>query len=172
MKIKIELVKHHKLEKSILLKIIKLKRQEWKNKLDDQILWIKNNIKKNDIHVILYNEKFIIGYTLLRKRVIKTNSKQIINFYLFDTHIIDKNYRKKKINNIALSRILMDTILDFIISKKLISLLFCKQKLTRYYRSFGWKVFDKRKIINYNKKNLVAMFFGKNLKNKEYQIKI
>ena len=172
MTIKIKFIKNYNLDRSILLKIIKLKKQEWKNKFDDQILWTKKNIKRNDIHVVLYNEKFIIGYTLLRKRKIKINNDQNINYYLFDTHIIDKKYRKKKFNNIMPSQILMNRILDFIISKKLISLLFCKKKITKYYKSFGWKVFDKKKLTNHDKKDLVIMCFGKILKNKKYQIEI
>ena len=83
-----------KLKKNQVKEICFLKNKEWKFGIKSQIKWFKNNIKKNDIHNMLYSKTKLIGYTLLRKRTYKIeNSRRNKNYLLFDTLIIDKKYR-------------------------------------------------------------------------------
>ena len=53
-----------KIKKQIFL----LKKSYWNFSLIKQKEWFKKNIKKNDIHNLLFLDNKLIGYTLLRKR--------------------------------------------------------------------------------------------------------
>ena len=63
----IKVLKLKDLKKKIISQILLLKNTHWKSNLKSQQKWFKENIKKNDLHIILFKEK-IIGYNLLRKR--------------------------------------------------------------------------------------------------------
>ena len=82
------------LTKTQIKLICNLKNQEWKYGLFSQLKWFKNNVKNNDIHNLVFCNKELIGYTLLRKRLLIENNKNK-KYFLFDTIIIDKNYRNK-----------------------------------------------------------------------------
>ena len=65
------------LKKKNILSICKLKNDYWKYGLRSNLNWFKKNIKTNDIHNLLFIDKKLIGYTLLRKRkaIIKNKKK-------------------------------------------------------------------------------------------------
>ena len=157
------------LKKKNILSICKLKNDYWKYGLRSNLNWFKKNIKTNDIHNLLFIDKKLIGYTLLRKRkAIIKNKKKIkkINFLYFDTLIIKKNFRKKKY-----SKLLMDINSKKIIKKKLHSFLICSKKLTNYYKRFGWKILDKKKFQLMDHKSLkIGMTFNKKFKLKKSKL--
>tara|TARA_Y100000766_G_scaffold69389_1_gene58121 strand:- start:294 stop:800 length:507 start_codon:yes stop_codon:yes gene_type:complete len=153
-----------KLRKEISAKELKeicsLKDQYWKHGLKSQLLWFKKNIKKNDICNILKINKRIIGLTILRKRTLVIGGKRK-KYILFDTLIISKKYRKKN-----LSKFLMILNNYVILKKNLISLLFCKKKLIKFYEKFGWSQLNNKnfKVIDYNF-NTYALIFNSDFKN-------
>ena len=102
-----------KINKRFLDQIIYLKKQEWNFNYKSQSNWIKNNLLQDDIHVTLEYKKKLIGYTMLRDRLMLSSNKSLKKIYFFDTHIIDKKFRGKPINNIYPSKILMDNISNF-----------------------------------------------------------
>ena len=129
-----------KLSKIDKIKICKLKNSHWQYGLKSHLKWFKKNVKSKDINNLLYSGSKLIGYTLLRFRKCFINKK--INKYLyFDTLIIDKNYRKKKI-----SSIIMDLNNDCIKKSKLFSFLICKKNLIYFYKKKDWKVLKNKNI--------------------------
>lgn len=66
-----------KLDTSDIKKICILKDTQWNFEVKSQLKWFKENIKPNDVHILLEIDNNLIGYTLLRKRTftIKANSK-------------------------------------------------------------------------------------------------
>ena len=71
--LKLKSIRHKNLNKNLIKDIINLKDQEWKYTFNNQKKWIKKFVKKDDIHNLLFINKKLIGYTLLRKR-------QLINY--------------------------------------------------------------------------------------------
>ena len=61
----------NKLNVSQIKDICILKNQHWKYGLKSHLKWFKLNCKKSDLHNLLLDKKKIIGYTLLRKRLLK-----------------------------------------------------------------------------------------------------
>ena len=95
-------LKTSKLNKNKIIEINRLKDSEWSFGVNSQLDWFKNNIKKNDIHNLLYFKSKLIGYTLLRRRSFNSKNKLKKKYILFDTFIIHKNYRNKKLSNLLM----------------------------------------------------------------------
>jgi len=161
-----------KINKKFLDQIIYLKKQEWNFNYRSQSNWIKNNLLQDDIHVTLKYKKKLIGYTMLRDRLMLSSNKSLKKIYFFDTHIIDKKFRGKPINNIHPSKILMDNISNFLKKKKRVAFLLCKKNLIKYYKSNNWEIMNKNKIKIKNEKKLTLMSFGKFNKKKNFTVNI
>ena len=130
--------KTSKLSNKEIRSICLLKNTYWKYGINSQITWFKKNVKSFDIHNMLLINKELVGYTLLRVR--KMKSRFISKYFLFDTLIIKKEFRKKKLSN---------SIMNFnnsVIKKnKKISFLLCEKKLIKYYNKYGWVKLNKKK---------------------------
>ncbi len=125
-----------------VISICKLKNQYWKFGLRSQKLWFKRNVKNHDVHNLVYSKSKLVGYTLLRIRKRKISSiKKLIKYLLFDTLIIDKKFRKKKI-----SELLMKFNNSVIKKKKLISFLICQKKMINFYKKYGWVKLNNQNI--------------------------
>ena len=134
-------LKTSKLHKNKIIQISNLKDSQWSFGINSQLEWFKNNIKKNDIHNLLYFKSKLIGYTLLRRRSFNNNNKLKKRYLLFDTLIIHKDYRKKKLSNLLMifnNKIIRET--------GLFSFLICKNNLVSFYKKYDW--------IKLNKKNI------------------
>ena len=148
-------VKTKYLTKIIILKICELKNSHWKKGINSQINFFKKNCKPNDVNNLLYFNKNLIGYTLLRKRKFYENFK-IKNYFYFDTLIINKRFR-----DLRLSVFLM-IFNNYIIKRNNFnSFLICEKKLIKFYKKFNWKLENKKKIkINNLKKNKNVMSYN------------
>ena len=140
------------LNKNLVIEILKLKNTHWKKGLESQKKHFKENISKSDIHILLYYKKRLSGYVLLRKKKCFFKNRHISYFH-FDTLIIQKKLRNKKI-----SPNLMNFTNDFIKFKKAVSVLYCEDNLIKFYTKYKWKKISQKnfisKIKNYNKKNV------------------
>ena len=137
--------------------ICKLKNQKWKFGIQSQKNWFNNNIKKNDIHNLLYINSNLAGYTSLRKKIYNlSQSTKKLKYILFDTFIIEKNFKNKKLSNF-----LMDFNKMIIKQNNIISILLCEKILVGYYKKRGWLKVKKGVInlrITSNKSNI--MFYN------------
>jgi len=140
------------LNKNLIIKILKLKNTHWKKGLVSQKKHFSLNINKSDIHILLYYKSKLSGYVLLRRKKCLFK-KRPISYFHFDTLIIQKKLRKKKI-----SPILMNFTNNFIKFQKAVSVLYCEDNLIEFYKKFKWKKIAQKdfisKIKNYNKKNI------------------
>ena len=134
-------LKTSKLNKNKIIQISNLKDSQWRFGINSQIEWFKKNIKKNDIHNLLYLKSKLIGYTLLRRRSFNNNNKLKKRYLLFDSLVIHKDYRNKKLSNLLM--IFNNTIIR---ETRLFSFLICKNELVDFYKKYSW--------IKLNKKNI------------------
>tara|TARA_B100001250_G_C19698826_1_gene743853 strand:- start:70 stop:537 length:468 start_codon:yes stop_codon:yes gene_type:complete len=129
------------LNKNLIEEILRLKDTHWKKGITSQRKYFKENVYKNDLHLLLYFNDSLSGYVLLRNRKC-TFKKKNIPYFHFDTLIIKKNLRKKE-----LSSFLMNFVGNFIKFKNSISILYCSNKVVKYYKKFGWKKGNYRDFI-------------------------
>tara|TARA_B100000780_G_C21117109_1_gene452087 strand:+ start:22 stop:555 length:534 start_codon:yes stop_codon:yes gene_type:complete len=159
----------YKLKQSDIEDICLLKDKQWKYGINSQKEWFKKYVKKQDTHNLLYLKSKLIGYTLLRKKVCKIedlNKKK--NFIYFDTLIIDKKYRNKK-----LSYLLMCLNNMFIKQSKLFSILICQKKQVNFYKKNGWLQVKKGNIqIFDHRSSAFCMIFNAKNKNNKYKFYI
>jgi len=150
--------------KKLINDIIKLKSQEWKYSYNSQLQWLKSNVLSDDTHNIMLFNKQLIGYTLLRKRLLsfKYKKKLIKNFYYFDTFILHKRYRGKIFIDKKFSEIMMNYNNKIIIQKKYISILHCYKYMIKFYKKYGWKPCNSKKIYSFDKKRLNLMIYNFN----------
>ena len=157
-------IRSSKLTNLQIKNICYLKDKQWKHGKKNQFKWFKKNIKSKDIHNMVYIRSKLIGYTALRNKIFKfKNSKIKKRYLLFDTLIIRKKYRGKKI-----SKILMDFNNSVIKKSKNFSLLICNNKLISFYKKNGWSHIKKKNIkIMDRKSNKNIMIFNKKLSSKK-----
>ena len=139
-----------KLTKNEILKICYLKNTYWKYGMKEQIDWFKKNVQNNDIHNLLFLDKKLVGYTALKKRIffsIRNNSFLKGNYLLFDTLIIDRKYRKKK-----LSTLLMRFNNNIIFQNRKTSFLVCRSSQVNYYLKYNWKKLHNKTFKVYDHK--------------------
>jgi len=131
------------LSKKQIKSICELKDKQWKFGIKSQINWYNKNIKRNDIHNLFYIKSKLIGYTLLRKRTCKIGKNmELVKYLFFDTLVIDKKYREKKLSNLIMS--FNNTIIK---KSGYFSFLICKKKLVSFYKKFGWIKLKKGNVI-------------------------
>jgi len=130
-----------KLKKDKVIQICKLKDSQWSFGIKSQLEWFKNNIKKNDIHNLLYIKSKLVGYTLLRRRSFNTKNQIKKKYILFDTITIHKEYRNKKLSNLLM--IFNNTIIK---ETGLFSFLICKNDLVGFYKKNNWIKLKKKNI--------------------------
>tara|TARA_B100000530_G_scaffold328392_1_gene269150 strand:- start:69 stop:584 length:516 start_codon:yes stop_codon:yes gene_type:complete len=127
--------------------ICKLKNTHWKFGIKSQLEFFYNFYKPFDLHICLSIKNKIIGYNCLRKRKLLI-SKERIPFLLFDTLVISKKYRGKKLGNL-----IMTFNNNTILNQNLMAILLCNKNLLNFYSSLGWTRLKKEKynFLNVNK---------------------
>jgi len=135
-----------KLSKKQIKSICELKDKQWRFGFESQINWFNKNIKQKDIHNLFFNKSKLIGYTLLRKRTCinkKMSGGGVISQYLlFDTLVLDKRFRKKKLSNLMMS--FNNTIIK---QSGYFSFLICKYELLSFYKKYGWIKLNNKNIL-------------------------
>ena len=153
------------LKKNLKKDIFKLKNEFWKYNLNNQKKWFKENIKKKDLHNCLFSNNKLIGYTCLRRKVLSL-SKTEKNYLLFDTLIINKKFKNKK-----LGTKLMSFNNKMIKKTKLPSFLITRKKIINFYKKNRWKLINKNFFFLQHKmtekKFLMGINFNNNFFNKE-----
>lgn len=131
-----------KLTNKEIKEICLLKDKKWKFGIKSQIKWFKSNIKKYDMHNLLFIKSKLIGYTLLRKRTCEIkNLNKKFQYALLDTLIINKKYR-----NIGLSNLLMTFNNMVIKQSNYLSFLICKKDLVNFYKKNRWTIINNMNI--------------------------
>ena len=144
----------------LLKKIAKLKNQEWNYGLNNQLKWLRSNIKRNDLHILLQKNKKLLGYVLLRSRSIINMNKIKGKYFFFDTIIIHKKFRNQKLSGVIINK--ANTIIKV---KNKFSVLLCNKSKIKYYQKYNWKITKKIRILNYDSKKTIMVYNKKDLKN-------
>ena len=162
-KIVLKSFKTNKLNLFNIRKIAELKSKHYKFTINEQIKWFKTNIKTNDIHNMLFFKTKLVGYNCLRK-VRKINSNISKDIILFDTLIVDPEFRK-----MGLSEKIMQKSNYLIKRNRSTGLLFCKKNMFKYYSKFKWNTLKKNQVKTnlIKKKTLYPMIFNLIKKNKQ-----
>ena len=147
-------IKHKDLNETNLFEIVNIKSIAWPYPKEKQLEWINKNIKENDIHVLLKENKKAIAYLNL------INIELIIN---------NQTYKGLGIGNVCTSEKgkgygirLMNELNNYLLNENKIGLLLCNKKLQSFYEKANWIKIDNRKLfiknMNENDKVLIYNF--------------
>ena len=158
------------LTESQIKSICELKDKQWKFGIKSQIKWYKKNIKRGDIHNLFYIKSKLVGYTLLRKRTCKIgnlNGGELLKYLLFDTLVIDKKYRGRKLSSLLMS--FNNTIIK---QSGYFSFLICKKELVSFYKKYEWSKLKSENIfvVDHFFSTNGMIFNEKKVSNKKYNV--
>lgn len=130
-------IQHSKVTNSILEEIVKVKTVAWDYSFKEHYEWININLKSSDIHVLLYHEKTLLAYLNLIDIEVKVDGIDLMGYGVGNVCAIEKGkgWGKELIRRV--NKYLSET--------NKIGLLFCKEKLKKFYSENDWKLLDKDK---------------------------
>lgn len=135
-----------------LEKIISLKKIHWNYSTEEHKNWINNNIKKDDIHVLMLENEVLVGYmNLIQTEVFLNNEIQ---------HFLGIGNVCSLEKGLGYGRELLIGVQNYLFENNYKGILFCKDKLVGFYTKFGWTLIDGSKIISKNYKNVNVMFYN------------
>lgn len=136
---KVAYIPHQNISKDTLLDVVKIKSIAWPYTTNEQLEWINKNIKNEDIHVLLTNDKNdILAY---------------LNLVEIELEIDDVTCKAFGIGNVCAATKgsgygskLFSEVNKFLLFKNRKGLLFCNRKLVSFYERLGWKIISKKEI--------------------------
>tara|TARA_B110001450_G_scaffold231615_1_gene233619 strand:- start:537 stop:1061 length:525 start_codon:yes stop_codon:yes gene_type:complete len=156
---KIQKIYTQKINTDHLDLIILLKKSHWNFSYKSQYTWFKKNAFKDDIHLLFFLKKELIGYVHLGERThLITNQKNIkkkSKYILFRNLIISKKHR-----NTGTGSKIMLSVNNYLKKIKKKSFLICKKKVINFYKKNGWLNIENKKFrIIDHKHNMYGMIF-------------
>lgn len=126
------------INKEQLDKIINLKMIHWDYSSIDHYTWIKNNIKPEDIHVLMFDDGVLMGYLNLIQISIVIDSETHSFFGIGNVCSKDKgkgygSFLIKEINN-------------YLTKNNRKGILLCKDILIDFYLKYDWQLLDNQKV--------------------------
>ena len=152
-------IKNKEIDKLMIDKICKFKMKFWKYNLNSQLDFFYENHNNDDLHFIITNNKRILAYNVLKKRIFTKIDKSKKNvkryFFLFDSFLVDEDYRNQNLGSKHLKE-------NKIYLKKVgkPGFLLCKKKLINFYTKNDWKLIVNKnfRVKNYKKKKYLMSF--------------
>ena len=122
---------------------------------DSQARWMLENLKDEDMHLLLYEGEILQAYLNIIPDRIILDAEEIKIFGIGNVCA-----RTKKQGYGSLIRQHAN---NLIIKEDLVGLLFCKQALLPFYERFGWKTVDQGKLQIKDERPFFAMIFNHDL---------
>lgn len=147
----IKLIVHKEITEDELNEVIRIKSTQWHYIYEEQLQWIKNNIKDTDIHVLLYLNKNIVAYLNLIDINLEINGVQEKGYGVGNVCAIERGK--------GFGFRIMQEVNQYILNSKKVGLLFCKEQLLKFYHSLGWKALEPKEY-KIKGDNLKVMVFN------------
>jgi hypothetical protein len=142
-----------------------LKNTHWKYNLKKQNEWFDLNAHKDDLHLMVFIKKKLIGYVHLSQRSFYSDKtlKNKKKYILFRNLLVSKKYR-----NLNAATLIMNSVNSYVKKKKLFSFLLCKLRVFRFYKKFNWIKMSKinYKLIDHSYSSLAMTYNFKKSKQK------
>ncbi len=143
---------HSQLTEEDLEKIVSLKKIHWDYPIEEHKNWIYNNIKKDDIHVLMLENEALVGYMNLIQTEVVLNDETQPFLGIGNVCSLKKG--------LGYGRELLIGVQKYLLKNNYKGILFCKDKLVDFYTKFEWTLIDDNKIISKNYKNVNIMFYN------------
>lgn len=136
--LKIDFISHSSVPDVKLDEIIKVKSVAWSYSYEKQLRWIKDNLKDSDIHVLLSDGEVVIAYLNLIEINLTYDNNTVMGFGVGNVCALQKGQ--------GWGKELILKINDFLDESNKIGLLFCKDKLVKFYKENSWVLCKEEQI--------------------------
>lgn len=115
---------------------------------ESQIIWMEENLRKEDLHFLLYNDDAVVAYCNLVERLLICNNERI--------KVLGVGNVCSVISGQGFGATLMEYVNQYMLDEGKIGLLLCKESLLPFYKKNGWKLISvseltcKAMIFNYS----------------------
>ena len=148
-----ELILHKNLTDKQLLDIIRVKSKAWPFPFESQVMWIKENLGDEDLHLLLLKDNEPQAYLNLVK--IELFKDGIKHDALGIANVC--SYVKGR----GTGTLLMEKVNHYIESENKIGLLFCKTNLTEFYTRNKWEIVNQSQLnLNVKKYNVSTLIYN------------
>jgi hypothetical protein len=135
----VQIIQHGELSGDLLKSIIEVKQTAWPYSCDSQLDWIKSNLKSTDLHALLIDEEGrILAYMNLIDLSLKLDD---ILFKSYGVGNVCAVERRK-----GWGAKLMAHVNSYLSRHNRYGILFCKQKLVKFYADNSWEQVPSEKI--------------------------
>lgn len=149
----IRIIKHKDLTPALLEMVCKIKSTSWNYSLNEQKHWIAENIKEEDLHILLMKDEEYVAYLNLIQIKLKINGNNNEAYGVGNVCAAEKNK--------GFGMELMKLTNKFLLDEKRIGLLFCKPNLIKFYRKVDWVLLKNSQLeLAFEKKNILAFMFN------------
>ena len=145
-------VPHYQITNDLLNSIIHVKSVAWPYSPEEQIKWVKSNLKDSDTHVLLLQNKKTVAYLNLIEIEIKVNTRFCIAYGIGNVCALEKGngWGKELLNKTNI----------FLNGNNKIGLLFCKSQLVKFYSDNDWRLISNEKLIIPFRNNVLTMIYN------------
>lgn len=150
---KLLLIPHSEISEEDLREIIRIKQISWPYSYEDQVKWIRKNLKDEDKHVLLSSDGNNVGYLNLIKTELIINGQHVSSLGVGNvcTTVRGQGWGKE----------LMMLTNNYIRKTNATGLLFCRDRLENFYGMCKWKKIDNSKIrVGFDNSSIVSMYYN------------
>ena len=148
-----KIIQHSEITPADIDEIIRIKSIAWPYPYESQLNWLNNNLKAEDLHLLLQKGNRSVAYLNLIDIKVEVDNKIENAFGIGNVCAIEKGK--------GYGNELMKLTNQFINKESKPGLLFCKSELVCFYKKFNWVVIEKKKLrLDINNKNIETMFFN------------
>lgn len=150
--------------------IIRLKQEHWNYNYSQQLVWLKQNLLPDDVHLMayIYNEnsenkqKYLVAYMNI-VQITVTIDDQI--FYMLG---IGNVCVAKRFEHQGCGRQLIEMANSYLDKNRSIGVLLCKSSLVDFYKKIGWVTFENVEIYINSKgyQNNIMYYLSNNIEDK------
>lgn len=152
-----KVVKHKDLSLAEGLRIAYIKDQHWTYGLESQILWMRDNIEMNDVH--LMGEEQVGNTITLKAYITLINIIVIIDDHYINCLGVGGVCVDRGSQHLGVGRLLMGEANKYIRGQHKQGILLCKDTLIEFYAKCGWKLlnFQAASIAGNNYENNIML---------------
>lgn len=151
-------IHHSQISEHEIDKIVSLKNIHWNYSTVEHKNWITINIKKDDIHVLMFENEVLVGYMNLIQTEALLNSE---NFYFLGIGNVCAKEKRR-----GYGEKLLIEVNNYLTDNNKQGILFCKDELISFYKKYNWLSIDKHFTTGAFSQNINVMLF-----NLDYNIK-
>lgn len=150
---KLLLIPHSDISEKELNEVIRIKQISWPYCYDDQVKWIHEHLKDEDIHVLLTSEDEYVGYLNLINIGLIINGQNVMGLGVGNvcTAVRGKGWGKE----------LMMLTNNYIRKNRKTGLLFCRDSLENFYGMCRWKKIDNSRLrVTFENIAIISMYYN------------